>query len=317
MSVGNRFVRVGNQQISDTSNDTDCYSTNVSEDDTRKPLPSIGEARISPRTFRSSRFDTNHSRGHATTFELKELKTGNQDRTVSATEPSCSLLPITPLATSPIKFVKPSFTLKNDGEVKNCSTVTVKKSFGDEVNNVKTALLTKTTASRRVKDMKQTAAVIDNSDYETADEGNEAEEATEVKHEESKHNAHNSPETVKTENVDIVYQKFLTTKKTTFTDKNDATQRSARLPTISPPSSNITNEMAKVVTHHVESILNLSSDDDNEMAGHCDEDQNLAVKLPIDQLQFRDDHFGNHSISLSVEIREECYELYFKDDHFE
>ena len=68
---------------------------------------------------------------------------------------------------------------------------------------------------------------------------------------------------------------------------------------------------------NVRSNLNLSSDDNNEMARHCNEDQNLALKMLVDQLQFREDHFGYHSISYSVEIRGESYELHFKNDHFE
>ena len=316
VSVGNRFVRVGNQQISDTSIDTDCYSTNVSEDDIRKPLQSIGETKKSPRTFRSSRFDTNHSRNHSTTFELKELKTGSQEKTVSAAEWSCSHLSISPVASSN-EFAKPSLTLKNDGVDEGCSTMTEKKLSRNEVNTMEMALLTKTTASMIVKDMKQTAAYIDNSEYETADEGNEAEEAAVEIHEDSKRNAFNEPEPVEIENVDIVYQRSMTVKKTTLTDNNDATQKSARLPTVSPPSSSIKVEMAKEATHNVRSIINISSDDDNEMVRNCNEDQNIALKLPVDQLQFREDHFGSYSISYSAEIREGCYELHFKDDHFE
>ena len=317
VSVGNRFVRVGNQQISDTSNDTDCYSTNASDDDIRKPLQSTGETKKRSHTFRSSRFDTNHSRGYAATFELKELKTGHQDNTVSAAERSCSHLPINPVAVSSNEFVKPSLTLKNDRVDEGCSTMTEKKLSTDGSNTMETTLLTKITASMTVKDMKQTAALTDNSDYETADEGNETEEATVEIHEDSKHNGSNEPEPVEIENVDIGYQRSMTVKKTTLTDNNDAAQGSARLPTVSLPSYNIKNEMAKEATHNVRSILNISSDDDNGMAGHCDEDQNLALKLPVDQLHFREDHFGNHSISYSVEIREESYELHFKDDHFE
>ena len=119
--------------------------------------------------------------------------------------------------------------------------MTEKQLSGDEVNTMEMALLTKTTASMTVKDTKQTAALIDNSDYETADEGNEAEEATVEIHAESKHKSSNEPEPVEIENGDIVCQRSM--KKTTLTD-NDVTQRSARLPTVSPPSSNIKNEMA-------------------------------------------------------------------------
>lgn len=157
ISFGNRFMRVGNQEVSDTSNDTDGYMSNSSNMDLRK------------------------------SFKSDNLKPTSHEGITSADVSSCSsniFIPPKTIESVSNETATSTSVLKTDGAEmfsgrdENHASVTLQKS-STEANALETTDIKRNTTSMKVNNtVKHSADFTETFNHETADNDDETQKST-------------------------------------------------------------------------------------------------------------------------------------------